>query len=61
MQDSMRFQQKEPRRDIWQDYDPKKAIEGIRKSKGAVQGVDIVALQRDIRAHRSQDSTGRPA
>jgi hypothetical protein len=46
MQDIMRFNHKEPRRDIWADYDPKKAIEGIRKSRGALKGVDIVALQR---------------
>jgi hypothetical protein len=61
MQDIMSFNQKEKRQDIWENYDPKKAIEGLRKSRGALKGVDIVALQRDIRDQRTQDSTGRPA
>jgi hypothetical protein len=61
MQDIMRFNQKEKRQDIWQDYDPKKAIEGIRKSRGALKGVDRDTLQREIREQRGQDSKGRPA
>jgi hypothetical protein len=61
MQDIMRFNQKETSQDIWAHYDPEKAIEGIRRSSGALQGVGIGALQRDIRDHRRQDSTGRPA
>jgi hypothetical protein len=61
MQDSMSFNHKEPRRDIWATYDPKKAIEGIRKSAGALQGVDRDRLQREIREQRGQDSKGRPA
>jgi hypothetical protein len=61
MQDSMSFNRKEKRRDIWQNYDPKKAIAGIRKSAGAIQGVDRDTLQREIREQRSQDSKGRPA
>jgi hypothetical protein len=46
MQDIMSFNQKEPRQDIWADYDPEKAIEGIRKSAGALKGVDIETFQR---------------
>jgi hypothetical protein len=61
MQDIMSFNHKEPRRDIWENYDPKKAIEGIRKSAGAIQGVDRDTLQREIREQRGQDSKGRPA
>jgi hypothetical protein len=61
MQDIMRITQKEPRQDIWQHYDPEKAIAGIRKSKGALQGVDRDTLQKEIREQRGQDSTGRPA
>jgi hypothetical protein len=61
MQDIMRFQQKEPRQNIWAHYDPKKAIEGIRKSRGALKGVDRHALQREIQEQRGQDSKGRPA
>jgi hypothetical protein len=47
--------------DIWQNYDPEKVREGLRKSAGALQGVDIEALKRDIREQRAQDSKGRPA
>jgi hypothetical protein len=56
MQDIMSFQQKEPRRDIWAHYGPEKAIEGIRKSAGALKGVDGDTLQREIREQRGQDS-----
>jgi hypothetical protein len=61
MQDIMSFNQKEKRQDIWAHYDPKKAIEGIRKSRGALQGVDRDTLQWDIREQRGQDSEGRSA
>ena len=61
MQDIMSFKQKETRQNIWANYDPKKAIDGIRKSKGALQGVDRDALQKEIREQRGQDSKGRPA
>jgi hypothetical protein len=57
----MSFNHKEPRQDIWGDYDPKKAIEGIRKSRGALKGVDRDTLQREIQEQRAQDSKGRPA
>jgi hypothetical protein len=30
--------------DIWATYDPQKARESLRKSAGALQGVDIAAL-----------------
>jgi hypothetical protein len=59
MQDIMSFNQKEPRRDIWAHYDPKKAIEGIRKSRGALKGVDRDTLQRDPGATRTGQQ--RPA
>jgi hypothetical protein len=61
MQDIMSFNQKETRQNIWANYDPKKAIAGIRKSKGALKGVDRDTLQKDIREQRGQDSKGRPA
>jgi hypothetical protein len=48
-------------RDIWANYEPEKAREGIRKSAGALKGVDIAALKRDIRDQGGQDSKGRPA
>jgi hypothetical protein len=47
--------------DIWANYDPEKVREGLRKSAGALKGVDIEELKRDIREQRGQDSTGRPA
>jgi hypothetical protein len=46
---------------IWANYDPEKAREGLRKSAGALQGVDRDTPQRDIRNQRKQDSCGRPA
>jgi hypothetical protein len=48
-------------RDIWADYNPEKAWEGIRKSAGALKGVDVAVLQGDIRDQRGQDSHGRPS
>jgi len=47
--------------DIWANYDPEKVREGLRKSAGALKGVDIEALKRDIRDQRGQDSHDRPA
>jgi hypothetical protein len=61
MQDIMSFNQKEKRQNIWAHYDPKKAIEGIRKSKGALHGVDRDTLQRETREQRGQDSNNQPA
>ena len=49
------------KRDIWATYDPEKVREGLRKSAGALKGVDIAALQRDICDQRGQDSKGWPA
>jgi hypothetical protein len=46
---------------ICADYDPKKVIEGIRKSKGALKGVNRAALPKDIREQRGQNSKGRLA
>jgi hypothetical protein len=48
-------------RDIWAAYDPEKVREGLRKSAGALQGVDSAALKQDIRDQRGQESHGRPA
>jgi len=41
--------------DIWANYDPEKVREGLRKSAGALKGVDVAALKRDIRDQRGQD------
>jgi hypothetical protein len=58
MQDPMRlnFQQ-----DIWADYDPEKVRQGLKTSAGALKGVDIEALKKDIKSQRQQGSHGRPA
>jgi hypothetical protein len=58
MQDLMRLHMQP---DIWADYDPEKAREGLRKSKGALKGVDIKALKKDIQSQRQQESQNRPA
>jgi hypothetical protein len=58
MQDLMRLHIQP---DIWEDYDPKKAREGLRKSAGALKGVDIEALKKDIQSQRQQDGHGCPS
>jgi hypothetical protein len=58
MQDPMRLHMQP---NIWADYDAEKAREGLRKSAGALKGVDIAALKQNIRDQREQDSHGRPA
>jgi hypothetical protein len=47
--------------DIWANYDPEKVREGLRKSAGALQGVDHEALKKDIHRLRQDDSRDRPA
>ena len=47
--------------DIWANYDPEKVRDGLRKSAGALKGIDIEALKQGIREQREQDSNGRPA
>lgn len=40
--------------------DPKIAREALRRSAGALTGVDIEKLKADLRIERQQDSSGRP-
>jgi hypothetical protein len=55
-------QEKAPQKpDIWTDYDPQRVRQGLRRSVGALAGVDRDALQKDIHRQRQQDSQGRPA
>jgi hypothetical protein len=55
-------QEKAPKKpDIWTDYDPQKARQGLQRSAGALAGVDRDALIEDIHRQRQQDSHGRPA
>jgi hypothetical protein len=51
----------EPAENIWEGYDPDKAKAALRKSAGALHGVDRDELLADIHAAREQDSHGRPA
>ena len=48
-------------KDIWAGYDPERAKEALRRSAGALKGIDLEELKRDIRDARAQDSHGRPA
>lgn len=48
-------------KEIFANYDPKRAREALRKSAGALVGVDRQALLKEIYAARKQASQGRPA
>jgi hypothetical protein len=50
----------EPEGDIWAGYDPQKTKAALRRSAGALRGVDRDELFNDIHAAREQDSQGRP-
>jgi hypothetical protein len=49
------------RDDIWASYDTTRVREALKKSAGALAGVDREQLLADTRAQRAQDSKGRPA
>lgn len=49
------------REDVFAGYDVQAALEGLRQSRGALNGVDTEALLADLADQRSQDSIGRPA
>jgi hypothetical protein len=51
----------EPPEDIWAGYDPQRARTALKKSAGALSGIDHEQLIADIHAAREQDSDGRPA
>jgi hypothetical protein len=51
----------ETQEDVWASYDPKKTRAALRKSAGALRGVDREELLADIHLSREQDSHGRPA
>jgi hypothetical protein len=48
-------------RTIWANYDPDKVKEGLRKIRGALQGVNRDTLHKEIREQRGQDSNGQSA
>jgi hypothetical protein len=45
---------------LWANYDPERVRRALRESAGALAGVDVDALKRELREQRSQDSQGRP-
>lgn len=47
--------------DIWAGYDSRKTKAALRKSAGALRGVNREELLADIHLGREQDSHGRPA
>ncbi len=42
-------------------YDVERVRDALRRSAGALAGVDVEALTRELREQRAQDSQGRPA
>jgi len=47
--------------DIWASYDPEQAVAALRRTKGALSGVNRERLLTDIHEQRGQNSSGRPA
>lgn len=47
--------------DPWASYDPDKMRQAIEQSAGALEGVDVAALLRELDEAREQDTPGRPA
>ena len=48
------------KQDIWADYDPEKTKPGVQQRAGALTGVDLAALKKDMKRQRQQESHGRP-
>jgi hypothetical protein len=46
--------------DIFANYDPQRALEALRASRGVLKGVDTAQLVADLAEQREQDSHGRP-
>jgi hypothetical protein len=43
-----------------ENYDPAKALAGLRSGIGLYDGIDVQEAMREIRMQRDQDSRGRP-
>lgn len=56
-----RFKIEREKTDLFEDYDPIAAREGLRSLVGLFSGMDVDEFMRDIKEQREQDSTGRPA
>ncbi len=46
---------------LFAGYDVERVRDALPRSAGALAGVDVEALLRDLREQRGQDSQGRPA
>jgi len=57
----LELEQAQPPENIWSSYDPEKVRRGLKKSAGALAGVDREILLRDMHEAREQASHGRPA
>jgi hypothetical protein len=55
-----RIEREEMERATIDNYDPARALAALRKSAGALAGIDIKAFKREIWEQRTQDSSGRP-
>jgi hypothetical protein len=56
-----RFKIEREKTDLFEDYDPAKALEGLRSLIGLYSGMDVDEFMREIKEQREQDSIGRPA
>lgn len=59
--DGVRYRIEREERATLETYDPAKALAALRRSAGALAGIDVEAFKQEIREQRSQDSSGRPA
>lgn len=57
----LQIEEVEKPEDIWAGYDPQQAHAALRKSAGALQGIDRTQLITDIHQARRQNSQGRLA
>jgi len=57
----VRYRIERDERATLENYDPAKALAALRRSAGALAGIDVEAFKKEIREQRSQDSKGRPA
>jgi hypothetical protein len=46
---------------LWASADPERVRRALRESTGALAGVDVADLKRELREQRRQESFGRPA
>lgn len=47
--------------DLFANYDPERIRDALRRSAGALKGVDVEALKRELRAQRGHDDEDSPS